>query len=115
MIKVQGNFKPTADSKSIFAGDVFLFVKVYLNATGTAEAEAIIYEDQEIKNQIGAVRLPNFTSAELVGGAGDNDYDKIIDKASDLAIANFQTFNTGSTFSKVNVLQPAPEEVQVTE
>lgn len=115
MIKVQGNFKPSAESKSLFAGDVFLFVKVYLNTTGGAEAEAIIFEDQEIKNQIGAVRLPNFSAAEISGGAGVTDYDKIIDKVSDLAIANFQTFNSGSTFSKVDVLVVETPSAEVVE
>ena len=45
--------------------DVYLFLKLYLNGPGTAEAEAILYADQEMKDQIGAMRLPNYTFDEL--------------------------------------------------
>jgi hypothetical protein len=116
MIKVQGNFKPSADSRTVFAGDLFLFVKTYLNTAGGTENEAIIYADQSITEQVGAVRLPNYSAEELVGGAGANEYEKIIDKVQDLAIANFKTFNQGVTFSKVLPTQPeAPVEDAVVE
>ena len=45
--------------------DVYLFLKLYLNGPGTAEAEAILYADQEMTDQIGAMRLPNYTFDEL--------------------------------------------------
>jgi hypothetical protein len=45
--------------------DVYLFLKLYLNGLGTAEAEAVIYGDQEMKDQIGAMRLPNYTFDQL--------------------------------------------------
>lgn len=45
--------------------DVYLFLKLYLNGPGTAEAEAILYADQEMKDQIGAMRLPNYTFDDL--------------------------------------------------
>ena len=45
--------------------DVYLFLKLYLNGAGTAEAEAILFADQTIKDQIGALRLPNYTFDEL--------------------------------------------------
>lgn len=45
--------------------DVYLFLKLYLNGPGTAEAEAILYADQAIMDQIGAMRLPNYTFDEL--------------------------------------------------
>lgn len=44
--------------------DVYLFLKLYLNGPGTAEAEAILYADQAMKEQIGAMRLPNYTFDE---------------------------------------------------
>ena len=45
--------------------DVYLFLKLYLNGPGTAESEAILYADQEMKDQIGAMRLPNYTFDQL--------------------------------------------------
>ena len=45
--------------------DVYLFLKLYLNGPGTAESEAILYADQEMKEQIGAMRLPNYTFDDL--------------------------------------------------
>ena len=45
--------------------DVYLFLKLYFTGAGTAEAEAIMYKDQTIKEQIGAIRLPNYTFDEL--------------------------------------------------
>lgn len=45
--------------------DVYLFLKLYLNGPGTAEAEAMIYGDQAMTDQIGAMRLPNYTFDEL--------------------------------------------------
>lgn len=45
--------------------NVYLFLKLYLNGPGTAEAEAILYADQEMKDQIGAMRLPNYTFDQL--------------------------------------------------
>jgi hypothetical protein len=45
--------------------DVYLFLKLYFTGPGTAESEAIIYKDQAIKEQIGAIRLPNYTFEEL--------------------------------------------------
>lgn len=112
MIKVEGNFKPSADSRTVFSGDLFLFVKTYLNTAGGTENEAIIYADQTIKEQLGAVRLPDFKAEELVGGTGANEYEKILDKVQDLAIANFQTFNQGVSFSKVLPLDPPAPEVE---
>jgi len=45
--------------------DVYLFLKLYLNGPGTAEAEAMIYGDQAMTDQIGAMRLPNYTFDQL--------------------------------------------------
>jgi hypothetical protein len=45
--------------------DVYLFLKLYFTGPGTAEAEAIIYKEQSMKDQIGAIRLPNYTFEEL--------------------------------------------------
>lgn len=45
--------------------DVYLFLKLYLNGPGTAESEAILYADQEMTDQIGAMRLPNYTFEQL--------------------------------------------------
>lgn len=45
--------------------DLYLFLKLYLNGPGTAEAEAILYADQAMKDQIGAMRLPNYTFDDL--------------------------------------------------
>jgi hypothetical protein len=45
--------------------DVYLFLKLYFTGAGTAEAEAVIYKEQSMKDQIGAIRLPNYTFEEL--------------------------------------------------
>ncbi len=45
--------------------DVYLFLKLYLNGPGTAEAEAILYANQAMTDQIGAMRLPNYTFDQL--------------------------------------------------
>ena len=45
--------------------EVYLFLKLYLNGPGIAESEAILYADQSMKDQIGAMRLPNYTFEEL--------------------------------------------------
>lgn len=63
--------------------DVYLFLKLYLNGAGTAESEAIMYADQTMKEQIGAMRLPNYTFEEL----GANPLDTL----HTLAIAHLQT------------------------
>lgn len=45
--------------------DVYLFLKLYFSGAGTAEAEAIIYNDQAMTEGIGAMRLPNYTFEQL--------------------------------------------------
>ena len=45
--------------------DFYLFLKLYLNGPVTAEAEAILYADQAMTDQIGAMRLPNYTFEQL--------------------------------------------------
>ena len=85
--------------------DVYLFLKLYLNGAGTAEAEAIMYADQTIKDQIGAVRLPNYTFEEL-----GNDP---LTTLHNLTIAHLQTENQQATFTIVNIItdeQPTESE-----
>lgn len=85
--------------------DVYLFLKLYLNGAGTAEAEAILYADQTIKDQIGALRLPNYTFEEL----GANPLDTL----HTLAIAHLQVENPDAVFTVVDVVveEPVAEEV----
>jgi hypothetical protein len=63
--------------------DVYLFLKLYFTGAGTAEAEAIIYKEQSMKDQIVAIRLPNYTFEEL----GANPMDTL----HTLTIAHLQT------------------------
>ena len=84
--------------------DVYLFLKLYLNGAGTAEAEAIMYGDQTIKDQIGAMRLPNYTFEEL----GANPLDTL----HTLTIAHLQAENPNAVFTIVDVVveEPVVEE-----
>jgi hypothetical protein len=85
--------------------DVYLFLKLYFTGAGTAEAEAIMYGDQTIKDQIGAMRLPNYTFEEL-----GNDP---LTTLHDLTIAQLQAENPQATFTIVNIItdeQPTESE-----
>ena len=77
--------------------DVYLFLKLYLNGAGTAEAEAIFYADQTIKDQIGAMRLPNYTFNEL--GADP------LATLHTLTIAHLQSENPTATLTTVNPIK----------
>lgn len=74
--------------------DVYLFLKLYLNGAGTAEAEAIMYSDQSIQDQIGAIRLPNYTFDEL----GANPLDTL----HTLTVAQLQSQNATAIITIVN-------------
>lgn len=77
--------------------DVYLFLKLYLNGPGTAEAEAILYADQTIKDQIGAIRLPNYTFEEL--GADP------LATLHILTIAQLQSENPSAIITTVNPIK----------
>lgn len=81
--------------------DVYLFLKLYLNGAGTAEAEAIMYADQTIQDQIGAMRLPNYTFDEL----GANPLDTL----HTLTIAYLETDNPEAVLTIVDPIKPEPE------
>lgn len=81
--------------------NVYLFLKLYLNGAGTAEAEAIMYADQTIQEQIGAMRLPNYTFEEL----GANPLDTL----HTLTIAHLQTDNPEAVLTIVDPIKPEPE------
>ena len=82
--------------------DVYLFLKLYLNGAGTAEAEAILYADQTIKDQIGAMRLPNYTFDEL--GADP------LTTLHTLTIAQLQTEDNILTIVSPIIEQNEPEQ-----
>ena len=79
--------------------DVYLFLKLYLNGPGTAEAEAILYADQAMKDQIGAIRLPNYTFDELFNDEYDDDP---MTKLHLLTIAQLQAENPTATITLCN-------------
>ncbi len=107
MIHVQG---PLKNNHSTFNEDTYLFLKMYLNSAGGTENEAIIYLDQSMSNQIGAMKLPNYNASELEGGIGINEYEKLLDALHNLTISNLETDNSGTIFTKVNPTTSAPEE-----
>jgi len=111
MIHVQG---PLKHNHSTFNEDTYLFLKMYLNSAGGTENEAIIYLDQSMSNQIGAMRLPNYNASELEGGTGTNNYEKLLDALHNVTITNLETENPGTVFTKVNPITPTPE-VEVSE
>lgn len=76
--------------------NVYLFLKLYLNGPGTAEAEAILYADQEMKDQIGALRLPNYTFDELFNDEYDDDP---MTKLHLLTITQLQSENPTATIT----------------
>lgn len=80
--------------------DVYLFLKLYLNGAGTAEAEAIMYADQTIQDQIGAIKLPNYTFDEL----GANPLDTL----HTLTMAHLQVDNPDAVLNIVDPIKPEP-------
>lgn len=74
--------------------NVYLFLKLYLNGAGSAESEAILYADQTIKEQIGAIRLSNYTFNEL----GANPLDTL----HTLTIVKLQEENPNAVFTIVD-------------
>lgn len=82
--------------------DVYLFLKLYFTGPGTAESEAIIYKDQTIKEQIGAIRLSNYTFEEL----GANPMDTL----HTLTIAQLQTDDNILTIVSPIIEQNEPEQ-----
>ena len=76
--------------------NVYLFLKLYLNGPGIAEAEAILYADQEMKEQIGAMRLPNYTFDQL------GDYPMMYLHA--VTIAQLQAENPTAVITECNPL-----------
>jgi hypothetical protein len=82
--------------------DVYLFLKLYFTGAGTAEAEAIIYKEQSMKDQIGAIRLPNYTFEEL----GANPMDTL----HTLTISHLQTDDNVLTIVSPIIQQNEPEQ-----
>jgi hypothetical protein len=82
--------------------DVYLFLKLYFTGAGTAEAEAIIYKEQSMKHQIGAIRLPNYTFEEL----GANPMDTL----HTLTISHLQTDDNILTIVSPIIEQNEPEQ-----
>jgi hypothetical protein len=82
--------------------DVYLFLKLYFTGAGTAEAEAIIYKEQLMNDQIGAIRLPNYTFEEL----GANPMDTL----HKLTIAHLQTDDNILTIVSPIIEQNEPEQ-----
>ena len=74
--------------------DVYLFLKLYLNGPGISESEAILYADQEMKDQIGAMRLPNYTFDQL------GDYPMMY--LHTVTIAQLQAENPTATITTCN-------------
>jgi hypothetical protein len=82
--------------------DVYLFLKLYFTGAGTAESEAIIYKEQSMKDQIGAIRLSNYTFEEL----GVNPMDTL----HTLTIAHLQTEDNILTIVSPIIEQNEPEQ-----
>jgi hypothetical protein len=82
--------------------DVYLFLKLYFTGAGTAEAEAIIYKEQSMKDQIVAIRLPNYTFEEL----GANPMDTL----HTLTISHLQTDDNVLTIVSPIIEQNEPEQ-----
>jgi hypothetical protein len=82
--------------------DVYLFLKLYFTGAGTAEAEAVIYKEQSMKDQIGAIRLPNYTFEEL----GANPMDTL----HTLTISHLQTDDNILTIVSPIIQQNEPEQ-----
>jgi hypothetical protein len=82
--------------------DVYLFLKLYFTGAGTAEAEAVIYKEQSMKDQIGAIRLPNYNFDEL----GANPMDTL----HTLTISHLQTDDNILTIVSPIIQQNEPEQ-----
>jgi hypothetical protein len=82
--------------------DVYLFLKLYFTGAGTAEAEAVIYKEQSMKDQIGAIRLPNYTFEEL----GANPMDTL----HTLTISHLQTDDNVLLIVSPIIQQNEPEQ-----
>jgi hypothetical protein len=82
--------------------DVYLFLKLYFTGAGTAEAEAVIYKEQSMKDQIGAIRLPNYTFEEL----GANPMDTL----HTLTMSHLQTDDNILTIVSPIIQQNEPEQ-----
>lgn len=74
--------------------DVYLFLNLYLNGPGIAQAEAIIYIDQTIKNPIAKMILPNYSFDTL----GQDPLDTL----HTLTIADLENDNPTATFTVVD-------------
>lgn len=79
---------------------LYLFLIVSLAGMGTANLRAAWAYSEEEAQQGNQIMLPDATAEELNGGKGATAYDKMIDKAEDLAIAYLKAFNPGCTFTK---------------
>lgn len=81
---------------------LYLFLIVSLSGMGTANLRAAWGYSIEQAQNGNQIFLPDATAAELGGGKGSTPYHQMIDRAEDLAIAYFQSFNDGCVFTKIN-------------
>jgi hypothetical protein len=106
MIKVQGTL--TNGHVTYATNDLYLFLRCYINAAGNTENEAIIYTDQAITNQIGAIRLPDYTFEDLQLQDGD-----VLTTLHNLVIEKLKLDNPQTKFSIVNIIKNEPTESEI--
>ena len=87
---------------NITYNNVYLFLKLYMDSPGTAQSEAILYSDQSIKNQVGAIKLNTYTFEQLAINP--------MDTLHTLTISSLQQTNPSSsaltTETSLSVLRP---------
>lgn len=104
MILITNTFLKTSEGASdvvLIKDGLYLFVHLSCAGLGTANMRGSWGYTQEEAIGGNQMVLPDVTAADLEGGEGDTAYDRIIDKAEDVAIAYLQSFNPTVTFTKV--------------
>lgn len=104
MIHVHGTL--TNGNVTYSTNNLYLFLKCYINQAGSTENEAIIYTDQSITNQIGAIRLPDYTFDDLQIESGD-----VLTTLHNLVIEKLKLDNPQTTFTIINPIQNESEQV----
>ena len=104
MIHVQGTL--TNGNVTYSTNNLYLFLKCYINQAGSTENEAIIYTDQAITNQIGAMRLPDYTFEDLQIESGD-----VLTTLHNLVIEKLKLDNPQTLFTIINSINNESEQV----
>lgn len=102
MIKINGNFAVSDTATMMYRGSEFyIFVKIQFNNPGYVDAYGAIYKDQALTQKVGEHFIGQRPIADITGGQGTNEYDKILNRVENYVVNLLGTINPGLQITRL--------------